>query len=878
LASDNKTAEPLIRCADNNLAVRDGFASFFFHPWIETKVLKDLVNGIREHGYQFSDIRLLPLNVKNSDFSIITGTQNVTIEPNGKFINTFFIDQAGRKCKSWFSDEPVTQIFTQDTTVPPRWQFIASTLPARSSWFSGFSLNKSGWLGGLKDMFFSTEPLKPRKGDAARMGVLWDYDSDSSTQKAFAATFKQCAIPVDTLPIDQFFSVPDTINLLVVPASGAQRLSSQQVLLISQFVANGGNIILEGPSELAEKVGIRVKDSSKTVKNIKDEYFPGVPVTWPRSEICYGFEADVEYVTEYSSDDGTAVVASGEYGDGMYLFFASPFSDERGTDGNRYPFFLDMVERVFDLWPVVKNGNLEVYYDPGTREEIEPEDLVRLWKSNGVRIVHIGAWVNLSDIDYGYLVKLLHNNGILAYAWFDLPFVSDQFWNEHPEWREMTAAETQAKVGWRYLMNMTNDTSRAGCLHAVKRYLMAAEWDGINLSGRMFEGDNPDSASFITPLNQTVRSTYIQERGYDPKLIFDSKTPYHPSHDPRFWNEFRTYRDSLEIATIKKILDFLMMQRVMKKPGSQIVITRTGEISDLLSQEPYWNITGDNQQLRLQLAPRVVEGFDAEVLRKSVSLVQDKYPSWKPMIELNLDKLAPGSSVTEQLCGVELMGLIAEAAKNDIRLTLRTEENIFEVDFKSLQFAAAASARIQISKNEWILESNRSVAIDLPTNQTAMINGNVWPVASRGSVLLPQGKHTLSIGTQISRVKSFLSSGVRILDCAASITEAKPTTRGMHFSYISELPSPVVFSEKVNRVNVDGLPLIFEPQMSETMVLPPGEHNVTVITRSVSGALLREASLGISGAIVLVSSFSICIFLFLYIGRNILKKKKVSTN
>jgi hypothetical protein len=224
------------------------------------------------------------------------------------------------------------------------------------------------------------------------------------------------------------------------------------------------------------------------------------------------------------------------------------------------------------------------------------------------------------------------------------------------------------------------------------------------------------------------------------------------------------------------------------------------------------------------------------------------------------------------------MGLIAEAAEDSVRLTLRTEENIFEVDFKSLQFASAASAFLQISKNEWTLESNHTVSIDLPTNQTAMINGNVWPVISRGSVLIPQGKHTLSIGTPISKLKSFLSSNVRILDCAASITDARPTTRGMQFSYRSELPSPVIFSEKVHHVNVDGLPLSTTSQTSETMILPPGEHDVTVISRSVSGALLREVSLGISGAIVLVSSFSICIFLFLYIGRNIFKKKNISTN
>ena len=33
--------------------MRDGFASFYFHPWFDPSILRDLVTGIRGVGYEF---------------------------------------------------------------------------------------------------------------------------------------------------------------------------------------------------------------------------------------------------------------------------------------------------------------------------------------------------------------------------------------------------------------------------------------------------------------------------------------------------------------------------------------------------------------------------------------------------------------------------------------------------------------------------------------------------------------------------------------------------------------------------------------------------------------------------------------------------------
>jgi hypothetical protein len=58
-----------------------------------------------------------------------------------------------------------------------------------------------------------------------------------------------------------------------------------------------------------------------------------------------------------------------------------------------------------------------------------------------------------------YLRKLIdacRRNGILVYAWLELPHVSEKFWDDQPAWREKTAVLQDAQLDGRKLMNLTN--------------------------------------------------------------------------------------------------------------------------------------------------------------------------------------------------------------------------------------------------------------------------------------------------------------------------------------------------------------------------------------------------------------------------------------
>jgi len=43
----------ILKTAHSNRVVRDGFASFYFHPYYDLAVLKQIVAGIKAEGYSF---------------------------------------------------------------------------------------------------------------------------------------------------------------------------------------------------------------------------------------------------------------------------------------------------------------------------------------------------------------------------------------------------------------------------------------------------------------------------------------------------------------------------------------------------------------------------------------------------------------------------------------------------------------------------------------------------------------------------------------------------------------------------------------------------------------------------------------------------------
>ncbi|MBW8886791.1 MAG: DUF2334 domain-containing protein [Fibrobacteres bacterium] len=935
IPNDRQESAPLLRCAQNNLAVRDGFGSFFFHPWIDRKVLKELVRGLKAQGYRFADIRAMPLKMQAQGVAQVSGSQEIDLDGQGKWLHAFYLDDAGKRHEEWTSQGPVNLPFRKTVRCPPGWTYVVEAIDKPAGWLSRITPPDAGLLGKARSRLFAPPPLKLAKGEPARALILWsppgqdlpampNVPADTAaaahlaahlagrahavghfppSQEAWTQALQAAGIQPDSLRLDRFLEVPEAVNLVVVPARTAALLSTQQALMLAQWVAKGKNVILEGPSETAEHMGIHATDSGRTVSELKDDYLPQVPIKWPQPSPYYAFDADVEYVNEYSTPDDKPLVAGGEYGEGKYIFFAVPFAAPAAAPSSasaaapaapaqgpyRFPFLLDLIEREFNVSPALRSPELEVYFDPGSREDIPLEELVKNWHKNGVRAVYAAAWHEYAKytFEYGYLADLLHKNGIMAYAWMDLPEVSDKFWHEHPAWREKTAAGTDAEmdseIGWKQYMDFANDTARAGAYNDLKRILLMAPWDGAVLTGRMFAGTNPgDSLQHITPFNPGFRARYRADKGYDPLAIFDSKSPQFHGRSMKAWNEFSAYRDSVEIALLSDAVDFLKKQRPLQKPGAEIVVTRP--FAGANDRELAWQqalITGD-ARVHLQAALPSA-GMDADVLDRMLASWSGAHPGWKPMVELHFDVHKPASGITPQLCGVELMALVARAAREGTRLTLRTEDYIYDTDFRDLAYAAGSRATESFAPGAWDLDSpgRSTLDLDFAANPEVMVDGQLWPAYDRGRLLVPEGRHRIEACSRLTAWRTFLLAPARITGFNGGIADARTTLQGVRLRYDSPVPAALAMNMAPVSATLDGLPFQWGPAAAvdadkgkggkpatvpTALDLPAGSHDLVIITRPLASSLMRQASFGISIVIIVISVGTVLAFLLLYLG------------
>lgn len=75
---DKQDASIILDPARNMKVVRDGVASFFFHPFINIDVLKKIINTMKKEGFTFTTIGDLPIRVQTS-FGIVSNSSGSEI-------------------------------------------------------------------------------------------------------------------------------------------------------------------------------------------------------------------------------------------------------------------------------------------------------------------------------------------------------------------------------------------------------------------------------------------------------------------------------------------------------------------------------------------------------------------------------------------------------------------------------------------------------------------------------------------------------------------------------------------------------------------------------------------------------------------------------
>ncbi len=588
-------------------------------------------------------------------------------------------------------------------------------------------------------------------------------------------------------------------------------------------VEKGAILILEGESTLAAQFGFRRDTGTVRVSSLIDARRPNLPIVWEKGLDLPVFEVPPEtqiFAREHWT--GAPIVAGYRSGEGAVLWVAAP-PGERGYE--RFPFLLDDLCEL-GLEPPFRSSRLWAFFDSSYRSRVDLDYFAARWRKSGIAALHVAAWHFYEpdaerDAYLEHLIETCHREGILVYAWLELPHVSEKFWDDHPEWREKTAMLQDAQLDWRKLMNLKNRDCQRAVAAGVSQLAARFDWDGINLAELYFESlQGIDNPSRFTPMNDDVRAEFRKLHGFDPIEIFGAR------RDAGFRKSFLDYRAELARRMQEEWIAHLETVRA-QKPYLDLVLTHVDDRFD----------TGMREAIGADAA-RVLPLADAHnvtfLIEDPATLwhlaatryhdIADRYRALTPhrerlAIDLNIVDRYQNVYPTKQQTGTELLQLVHNAAANFGRVALYFESSLGAGDWRLLPSAAAPAARVQKPGKGTVVASVSGVGI--PWKGAANVDGKPWPVADDETVWLPAGVHSVEQAQDKAAAPQVVRFNGDLL--SASVVSAGT----IEFTYQSSARAIAVLDRAPRSVHVDGKEFPVPPG-STTILLPHGQHTVTV--------------------------------------------------
>jgi hypothetical protein len=590
-------------------------------------------------------------------------------------------------------------------------------------------------------------------------------------------------------------------------------------------VENGAVLILEGESTLAELFGFHPGKGNVRVSSLTDVHYPKLPIVWEKGLELPVFELP-EGARVFARErwTGAPMTAGLRRGAGAVLWVAVP-PGERGYE--RFPYLLAALSDLGVEAPFRTSG-VWAFFDSAYRSRVDLDYFAARWRKAGISALQVAAWhfYDGSEDSDAYLEKLIdacHRAGIVVYAWFELPHVSEQFWNQHPEWREKTAMLQDAELDWRKLMNLTNRDCFAAVSKGVRRLLERFDWDGANFAELYFESlEGIGNPSRFTPMNDDVRKLFRSEKGFDPIELFSTRK------DAASQRAFLDFRSELAGRIQEEWLGVLESVR-RTKPDLDLVVT---QVDDRFDKNMRDAIGADSARV-LPLLDHHAFTFLIEDPATIWNLGAQRYKTiaeaYEPLtthreklaIDLNIVDRYQNVYPTKQQTGTELFQLVHQAAASFQRTALYFENSLLPPDLVLLPSAATAVTRMESIGPKTVIESSSPVG--LRWKGAATVDGEVWPAADDDTVWLPAGAH--SVGPAPAR------KGPRLIYLNGELRGARMSdTDTIEFSYRSASRAIAVLDRTPGKIEIDGnveSPVHVGPT---TLLLPRGQHLVAVTT------------------------------------------------
>ncbi len=620
-----------------------------------------------------------------------------------------------------------------------------------------------------------------------------------------AADYEQLLASVEIPRVERL----EDSTAIVVPA-GAPQVDIAPILA---RVDAGSLLVTEGDSPLARALGLTFESREIEVTQVEDAGSPRLAIVW---------EKPVKLVPP-SLPPGAKVIVKDKWtgaplavvfprGKGRVFFLATALQGY-----SRFPYFIQTLITECGVTPPFRAARLHAFFDYGYRTGVDLDHFARRWRRQGVMALHVSAWqfwdrTPERDEYLRNLIAACHREGVLVYAWFELPHVSDAFYQAHPAWREKTATLADAHLDWRGLINLLDPAAFQAVSAGLIKLLDGFDWGGVNLSELYFESpQGPENAQRFTPMNDQVRAEFKKQSGVDPLDFFNPDSPHQYKKDAAAWEQFVEYRAGLVERLHARV--FEQIARVqLHKPYLHTIVTFVDNLYEARMKEA---LGADVAQMRA-LAARYPFTLIVEDPASMWSLgpdryrvLGDKYGNGTAGIDINVVDRYQDVFPTKKQTGGEFLELFHNAAASFAPMLVYFEASVLPRDMDVVAYALAAGAHAAGTTG---VESPRPVLFHTNGNS---VDGQPWPARTGDTVLLPPGRHTVETANK--------APGFELVHLTGDLLDASyKDSRTITFTYRSASRAIAIFSPPATVISVDGSALA----VGESVILPPGEHRV----------------------------------------------------
>jgi uncharacterized protein YdaL len=885
---DKPSPEELIKNAERMLVVRDGMASFFFHPFMDLKYLKQSVEGILKLGYHFVSIRDYNLRVQLDDRLVQTKTNSIEMTSHAKYLHRLYQQADGGISGESNLENTPRGVITDPGVVPANAILVmegADEILALKEQVSPgkWEVFKSWVQSKLHGKTAAVSPL-----EQPHAVVLWEDNlpkEDWNNQSSYVSALSLYGFRTSTMAWNAFEmdSVPEGA-ILVVPQAVAVRLPPSSVASILAFVKSGGRLVLDGPSPLSQSLGVQRLKRSIKVRTVDEMLYEPHEITWNPSANVPRFAIPkpiAVYARDVESELPLAVL--GGFHEGRFLYLGARFDPVSKLGYTRYPNFIHYLREGFKLNLPAQRKQLELYFDPALAKRQGAEDkLAEQWSRMGVRIIYAAAYQFWPKWSYNYqhLVEVCHRNGILVYAWFEFPHVSVKFWEEHPEWRAKTATGEDGHVGWRYHMDLDIPACRNAVFDFAVDFLNKYEWDGVNIAELNYDTVNgPETPKSYLPMGSTTRSGFLAQYNFDPILLFSPTSPYYWQRNRPALKKFEAYRAQRVLEWHRDLLD--RITPVAKARDMEVIVT----MLDSLHSRTLKRDTGMDSRLILPLMDRYPFMLQVEDPSHFWAESPDRYQKFtetylklvkdrsRLMFDINVvpDRdIEKSHAPTQTVMGVELAQTANAARQASGRVAVYSEGTVPYQDVDALSRVLANDAILEKAGRSWTVESKDAVILNAPGLwQNYQVNGRIWPGWGENSVFMPAGKHQISPIERRFQLMDRSALDMRLLRFSGDMDSLTPTQQGFEFAYDSPLRTIALLNREPHEIQIDGRKTDLQPVAyagNWNIRLPSGKHRVEIIADSTASTIVNTTSLYSATAIVIFGTVACGLLGLLYMA------------